>query len=147
MFPTKCQGQSDRIGCPVISCFRQHLDFSVGFATKILNFNLPPPFCVFSVSLIHFTGGVFLAYTIYINLCNIPIYPISPDRPNLLWAPFYFLQGGSVRSDICFCCQRNPNVLSAPSYFMGWSTLSEWPVIRTDHGHRLSVRRPALLMA
>ena len=49
MFPTKCQGQNDRMGRLVISCFRQNLDFSIGFATKISIFTLPPPFA-FSLS-------------------------------------------------------------------------------------------------
>ena len=35
MFPTKCEGQNDRMERPVISCFGQHLDFELEFATKI----------------------------------------------------------------------------------------------------------------
>ena len=65
MFPTKCKGQNDRMGRPVISCFCQNLDFSIGFATKISNFTLPPPFhflclinsfykrCVFCIYPVH----------------------------------------------------------------------------------------------
>ena len=43
MCPTKCQGQNDRMGRTVISCFCENLNFfSIGFATDISNFTLPP---------------------------------------------------------------------------------------------------------
>ena len=38
--------------CLVILCFCQHLDFSIGFATKISNFALPPLLRFLSNSLI-----------------------------------------------------------------------------------------------
>ena len=47
MFPTKWQGQNDRMGRPVISFFRQNLDFSIGSATEIENFTLPTPLLCF----------------------------------------------------------------------------------------------------
>ena len=65
MFSTKCQGQNDRMGHMVISCFCQNLDFSIGFAIKISNFILPPPFhflnlinsfykkCIFCIYIVH----------------------------------------------------------------------------------------------
>ena len=64
MFPTKCQGQNDRMGCPVISCACQHLDFSIRlpFKSRILPYL---PLRVFSRSSIHFTGGMFPVCMIY----------------------------------------------------------------------------------
>ena len=43
MFPTKCQGQKDRMGRTVMSCFCQNLDFIIGTATKTSFFKCPPP--------------------------------------------------------------------------------------------------------
>ena len=64
------------MGRPVISCFRT-LDFSIGLATKIFNFN-PPPLLNFLCLI--FTGGMSPVFTIY-TICPIyqiyPIYPIS----------------------------------------------------------------------
>ena len=42
MIPTKCRGQNDRMWLPVISCVYQNLDFSIGFATQVLMFTIPP---------------------------------------------------------------------------------------------------------
>ena len=47
---TKCQGQNDRMGRPVISCVCQLLDFSLRFATKISNFCCAPSPFAFSLS-------------------------------------------------------------------------------------------------
>ena len=77
MFPTKCQGQNDRMGRTVISCFHQNLDFSIGFATKISNFTPP---------LLRFLCLINSFYRRYVpcmyNISNIsnryPIYPIYP---------------------------------------------------------------------
>ncbi len=42
MFPTKCQGQNDRMGRAVISCFCQNLQFWLYFAIKTSIFKLRP---------------------------------------------------------------------------------------------------------
>ena len=52
------------MGRPVISCVCQILYLSSGLAPKILNFTLPP-FCVFFVYPINFTGGMFPVCAIY----------------------------------------------------------------------------------
>ena len=62
MFPTKCQRQHDH-GMSANIMFCQSLDFSIESAAKILIFT--SLFCVFFVSLIHFTGGMSPVCTIY----------------------------------------------------------------------------------
>ena len=55
-FPTKCQGQNDRMGRTVMSCVCQNLDFIIGFAMKTSIFKRPPPLrfiCLISL----FYGG------------------------------------------------------------------------------------------
>ena len=43
MFPTKCKGENDRMRRTVISCFCQHLDVSIRFATNNSMFSLNFP--------------------------------------------------------------------------------------------------------
>ena len=75
MFPTKFFRQNDRMGRPVISCFCQNLDFSIGFASNISNFT--PPLLRFLCLINSFYRRyVSCVYTIS-NIPNIsPIYPI-----------------------------------------------------------------------
>ena len=53
------------------------------FYNQNLDFQAPTTFCIFSVQLIHFTGGMFPIIQYISNICNIsctidPIYPIDP---------------------------------------------------------------------
>ena len=89
MFPTKCQGQNHRMGRTVISCFHQHLDFSIWFAIKISYINSP---------FLRFLCLVYSFYTRYVpcmyNISNISnSYPICPIYPADTSAHFEFFSG------------------------------------------------------
>ena len=73
MFSTKCQVQNDRTNYEKISCFCQNLDFTLYFTIKTSIFKLRPLF-VFSVQLIHSTGGILPVYTIYIQYIQYILY-------------------------------------------------------------------------
>ena len=125
MFPTKCQGQNDRMGRPVISCFRQNLDFSIGFATKISTLTLPP--------LLRFLCLINSFYRKYVscvyNISNISnIYSIYSINPNLLPASIYFSNAGGVAHVQTTTKRWKSQPTSFEFYFSLGPTLSEWPV-------------------
>ena len=76
MFSRKCQVQNDRINWEKISCFRQHLDFTLYFTIKTSIFKLRPLFRFLCLINSFYRRYVSCVYTIS-NIPNIsPIYPI-----------------------------------------------------------------------
>ena len=100
MFPTKCQGQSNRMGHPVISCVYQNLDFSIGFATTIWIFTVAP--------LLRFLCLINSFHKRYLSCGNItcPIYCLSISYYFALSpsSPLYFALFLSI--SICFVLFR-----------------------------------------
>ena len=95
MFPTKCQGQNDRMRSMIISCFRQHLDFSIGFATNISIFKLRLLFrflCLINSFYRRCVSCVYIIYPVYPIYPIYPIYPVYPIYPiYCLTISYYFL--------------------------------------------------------
>ena len=80
MFPTKCQGQNDRIGHLVKSRVCQNLDFSIGFAIKISIFILTPLLRFLCLINSFYRRYASCMYYIYIYIYVYRLYPTKINR-------------------------------------------------------------------
>ena len=106
MFPTKCQGQNDRMGRTVMSCFCQILDFIIGFATKISIFKHPPLLRFLCLINSFYRRYVSCMYNIS-NISNIyQIYPIYPIYWRLTIKKIVFRELNLTVAGACFSQPR-----------------------------------------